>query len=227
MNIQVFGKTVLLLSLTCSAVSAGVTLPVTATAGSTFTVDFDGYGGSPVQTVTGLTSSATFSNFAFTDFTSTNRTRITFEALIANDSSGPITASRVSGLGFRTTRDIDRSASNSVTGVFDNVSYNGNMPVGIGRVEFCLSNVNCAGSGGDGVTLGNTGTAYASIFVAGTGVRELQFDDMFVRYQSIAGAPNGVTSAVGAPVVPEPASYVVLSLGLGAVALRKRLKLRA
>lgn len=95
------------------------------------------------------------------------------------------------------------------------------MPSGLGSVDFCVTAVNCAGGGGGGVTLGNTGTAYASIMFSGSGLTALTFDDIFVRYQSIAGA-GSVTSAVGAPV-PEPGAIVVLSLGLLAVALRKRL----
>lgn len=226
MKIQIIARTFLVGSLAVSAALAGVSLPVVATAGSAFTVDFNGYGGDPVQQLNGLTSQVTFSNFAFTDFTAANRTGITFDMLITNNSSGPITDSRVSVLGFRTTSNITAGAPNAVSGVFDHVTLNGNMPVGVGQVEFCFSNVNCAGGGGGGVTLGHSDSAYASIFVAGTGVRQLQFDDAFVRYQSIAGAGR-ITSGVGAPVVPEPASYIVLGLGLAVVALRRKLRLCA
>jgi len=199
---------------------AGLVPPITATAGSSFVVDYDGFGGNPVHTILGLTSQVTFSNFTFTNQASYNRTRVTFQAHIENTSGGPVTGSRVSGMGFKTTPDILRSAPNSVSGVFDNVTTNGNMPNGIGRVEFCFSDVNCAGGGGGGVTLGNEGTAYATLYFRNTGITSLTFDELYVRYQSITGVRH-ITSASGGPVVPEPAAYVVLSAGFAIIALRR------
>jgi hypothetical protein len=186
-------------------------------------VDYNGHTDAGV--IAGLTASIDFSNFTFTHQSSMNRTRVRFDMGITNTSSGPITGSRISVLGFNTAESIQLSSS-SVSGVFNRVR-DGNMS-SAGSVDFCFSGVNCSGGGGGGVTLGNTGTATATLYFTGNH-SSLTFDDMFVRYQSIAGAVDSrgraITSAVGtgSSAAPEPVSLVTLAVGcVGIWQIRKR-----
>src|SRR5688572_4995348 len=105
MRTSILAGIVLLGTVAQSIATAGVTLPVTATAGSSFTVDFNGHTTSS-NIIDGLTSAVTFSNFSFTDNSLFNWTRVQFQAEVTNNSSAPITASRVSGLGFRTSPNL-------------------------------------------------------------------------------------------------------------------------
>src|SRR5688500_16873162 len=101
---------------------AAVAGPV-ATSGSSFTVDYNGHTDAGV--IASLTASIDFSNFTFTHQSSMNRTRVRFDMGITNTSSGPITGSRISVLGFNTAESIQLSSS-SVSGVFNRVR-DGNM----------------------------------------------------------------------------------------------------
>lgn len=211
-----------LLGVILTASIAAAPVPFTVSAGAApVTIDFNGYT-EEYGTVTGLTSRLTFSNFTFTNLATT--TRVQFRLAIENTSSAPVTASRVSTVGFRTSPDVRLTGSSVSGGTFSRVN-SGNMPSGIGRVDFCFTSVNCAGGGSGGVTRGNTGTVYASLLFAGSGLTSLTFDDVFVRYQSISGV-RGVTSAVGAPIsgapVPEPSAYVVLLSGALLIVQRVR-----
>ena len=73
--------------------------PITATAGDSFSVTYNG-GAPPVP---GLTAEGLFSNFAFTQVGA--YTRVNFNIALENTTSG-ISASRISVLGFKTTPDI-------------------------------------------------------------------------------------------------------------------------
>lgn len=208
-----------LLPLLAVAAFAGPVPPINATTGSDFTVDYNGFDTSAQTPIAGLTAQARFYNFGFA--ANGGNTLVTFSIDLTNNSSAPITGSRVSGMGFDTTPNIVNSGLNSVSGVFDTVSIGGNVPNGVGTVEFCFSDVNCAGGGGGGVTKGNTGTANASILLSGS-VTSFVFDGLFVRYQSITGVP-GLSSASGA-AVPEPGFYGALALGLSGLMLALRRK---
>lgn len=228
--------------------------PVNATALSDILVNFNGIGGNQVVVQTGLSSSVRFYNFSFTagpgslqtidgntyDFS--GLTNVKFDMDITNTSSAPITASRVTAVGFLTTPEIVTSLNstnltkqgksagtidpNAVTNVFTNVDYNSNFPNGLGNVEFCFSDSNnCPGGAGSGVAMGNTGTASASLWFTGNPLTSLRFDNLFVRYQSVAGCATCGGSATGTPVlppndpvVPEPSFYGLLSLGMGGLA---------
>lgn len=212
-------KIFVLLFLCAGLALAAPVAPITATEGSSFAVDFDGFTGADHSVVEGLTSSLVFSGFNFSNYSNV-ATRVNFQIEVLNTSTSPITASRVSGLGFFTTPDIVRSAPNSVTGVFDQVTITGNMPNGIGQVEFCFSDVNCSGGGRSGVRMGQSGMVYAEIYLRGLGHTSFSFDDMYVRYQSISGR-GAPSSASGSPV-PEPGAYALLLVGLVTVAFRIR-----
>lgn len=217
--------TVLMLLATFTAFTANA-VPITATSSSDFTIKYDGIGGNPVSVVNGLSAEVRFHNFSFSDDGS--NTTVIFDFDIFNTSSNPVETSRVSTLGFDTTPDIE--SGSSVSGVFDTVTYSGNVP-NQGRLEFCFSDVNCAGGGSGGVTigqvLGNEGTAmllYDGVLSAVT------FDKFTVRYQSVScitgytGNCPGSASGSGSSI-PEPGTFALLSLGLvGVSAFRLRNK---
>jgi hypothetical protein len=122
----------------------------------------------------------------------------TFGYSLTNTSSAPITASRVSTFGFSTDPNFD--AANYLSGlVFTSVS-SGNVPQHT-AVEFCLTaGPNCAGGGGGGVALGASTTGSFSLDFAGiaTNATQIDFSDLYVRYQSIVGSAFG-DSGTGFP----------------------------
>lgn len=211
-----------LLSLNVSA------LPITATTGSDFTVDFDSIGGTPVAAVDGLSASARFYDFAFGYDQLLNKTTLTFDFDLTNTSTLPILTSRVTTLGFLTTPNVILGDS-SVSGIFDTVD-SGNVP-NQGVVEFCFSGVNCAGGGNGGVALGSTATGFATLAFLGD-FSSINFDDFTVRYQSVTclneytvNGGNCPGSASGGPVtnVPEPGIVALIAVGLlGMSAVRRK-----
>jgi len=139
----------------------------------------------------------------------------TFAYSVENTSSAPITASRVSVFGFDVTPDISTSTS---TGEYDNFTANGNVPQ-IGVREACYSQVNCAGGGGGGATLGQTLDGTFTLTFAGAET-DLSLENLFVRYQSIDGPGLDGDSGTGVSdgaVIPEPGTWLVMILGFGAV----------
>lgn len=216
-----------ILSLGITPIFANVVPPITATAGSAFTVNFDGHvavpcPGNPTLICSvpyePLSSVINFSDFAFTN-ASGNRTLVTFRADVSNTSTAPLLTSVLTTVSFNTTPTI-MSSGNSVSGAFDTVAINGNF-VGYGNVEFCFAgSPNCAGVGPiEGIAQQTTGTAYASLYFAGSGITELTIDQLYVRYQGLTGVP-GIFNGFGNPV-PEPGAYAVLALGLGLLGYRR------
>ena len=218
----------LALSMMAAAPASALTF---TTVGQSFTNSYDGFGGATPGVITGLTTDVTY---ALTGI-SLSGLDWTFSYSIHNTSSSPITASRVSVIGFDV---IPLFSGASVTGIFNTVNSN-NIP-NFGVVDACLLKTNgngsqCAGGGGTGVTLGATGggsfvLSFGSAPVTPPGV---QLNNLVVRYQSIAGA-GPVTSAIGRPtgsdpngnplsVAPEPATWAMMILGFfGAGSLIRR-----
>jgi hypothetical protein len=205
-------------------------LPITVEEGSAaVTLAFNGFYNSSQITIPGLSAEITLSNFAF-DYSSTfNWTRVQFDYSLTNTSTAPVLTSRVTNFAFNTTPTVRSMAPNSVTGVFDTVALNGNQPNGIGTMEFCITDVNCAGGGGGGVDLGQTGSGTIRIYFSGN-QSELQFDNAVVRYQSVtcttgspcSGSASGIVTEDGGGEVPEPSTYALMSLGIAGIAMASR-----
>jgi hypothetical protein len=214
-----------------------------------FTVKFDG--NVATQTVSGLTSEATFKFLGFSPTSSSvttgkgkntvttivTQTIAQFEILLKNTSSGVI-GSRVSALGFNT--DKEESAA-SASGLFGLGQLNGAFPNQFGAVDVCYTNGNtCQGGQNGGVNNSQSlpgtfkeGSFLASLTLNGT-VNTLAMSNLGVRYQSISGTSLG-TSGTGKSVlfvppiappppprkVPEPAAMTSLFV-TGLIALRLR-----
>ena len=215
---------------------AGIVPPYTATSASDFTVDYNGFTGTPVAVVGGLTAQVRFYNFAFANGTGTHsgQTKVNFDLDVKNNSSSPVTASRISGLGFNTSPAIVSTNDNKVSGAgFDSVTLAGNMPNGVGTVEFCFSNNNCAGGASGGVLKGASATVSAELYFTGS-ITKLTFDNFFVRYQSLDCATclpaitgGSASGTAVASVVPEPGFYGALAVGLTGLVVAVRRKRNA
>lgn len=199
--------------------------------GTSFTVGFNGFDGS--GTVTGLTSSATFT------LTSLTANTYTFGYTVNNTSTSPLTSSRISGFGFNTDPNISGASS---TGTYNIVGTTSNVP-NIGTVDVCFKDGggtnSCAGGGSGGVTLGGTGSGTLTLSFA-SALSSLNISDFFVRYQSIAGTnANTPSSAVGSGTitssgststggstggvpVPEPGMLGLFMLGAAGLWFRRR-----
>lgn len=196
--------------------------------GNSYTLTYDG--SSDGTTIEGLTAQTTFT------LTGISGNTYTFNYSVTNTSGTPITGARVSGFAFDTNPDI--TSANS-TGAFGYTTVGGSYPNGIGEVDVCFKDANtgsCAGGGGGGLTIGESGTGSFTLTFAQP-VSEVTLSDFFVRYQSITGAGN-VTSATGSGTqtssstssggtqVPEPGMLGLLGGALIATALLRRRRRR-
>ena len=178
------------------------------------------FNGRDPAVIAGLTSKVTYT---LSSIGNAGKTWV-FSYSVKNNSSSPITASRVSGFGFNTNPDV---VSSSATGVYTHTALNGNVPI-LGTHEVCITGNNCAGGASAGVTKGNTGVGTFSLTFA-TAPTLLKLSDLYVRYQSINTYRTQGGSAVGEATpptagVPEPATWAMMIAGFGLVgaSLRRR-----
>lgn len=217
--------------------------PFTLTQGSLATLSFNGFYDSSHIVIPGLSGVVTLSNVSFNAASVGGQaaTRLDMNYQIVNDSKSPILTSRISNFAFNSSPEILSGASNRVTGTFSSVKLGANQPNGIGNVDICFTAANCPGGGSGGVTMGSTGSGTATLYFGGT-ISALTIDSAFLRYQSVSCGNGSAcnSSASGelispqvnialAPTgsVPEPSTYAMISLGLGAIAFGSRRKARS
>jgi hypothetical protein len=217
-----------LMSASTMAVAAMLASPAAATEylfdsnGDSHIVSFDGFGGTPVATIPGLTSQL---QLTLTGGVGTQA--LTFAYVLTNTSTVGGANSRVSGFAFS---GDPNATGGSTSGEFANIRTNsGNYPNGIGDVEVCLTSSNaCSGGGGGaaGAYLGDPATGSFTL-TYGSNVSALTLQDFYVRYQGLTGL-NGIGSATGGevvtPPVPEPSTWAMMLFGFGALgfAMRRR-----
>jgi hypothetical protein len=202
-----------------SAMADAITLDASKI-GTAYTLNYNGY--SSGTTVSGLTGSTTFT------LTGISGNDYTFSYSATNTSTAPITGSRISSFAFNTDPTISSATS---TGAFSYTTLNSTYPNGIGAVDVCFKDAatgSCAGGGGGGLNLGQTGTGNFTLIFAQP-IASLTLSDFYVRYQSITGAGNitsasgtGTLTSSGGTSVPEPGMLGLLSLTLIAVAVTRR-----
>ncbi|MBX9644268.1 MAG: cistern family PEP-CTERM protein [Novosphingobium sp.] len=203
-------------------------------AGTNYTLNYDG--NISGTTVGGLSGSTVFT------LTGISGNTYNFNYSVTNTSTSPLTSSRISSFAFNVDPSITSATS---TGAFAFTTLNSNYPNGVGLVDVCFKDAatgSCAGGGGGGLTMGQSGTGTFSLSFAQP-VTSATLSDFFLRYQSISGAGfNGAsgtgsgtvsstsTSSGGTPV-PEPGMLglmaMTLMLGAAAHGRRRRQVLRA
>jgi hypothetical protein len=213
----------LALAFAFTVVATSVADPITVSGGGSFIVTFGGAAPINGPLIPGLTAEATFSGFTFTPVTlaGTPYTNVTFNVLVHNTSSSPITDSRIAIMAFNTNPNIvldpPTAATSTVTGAYSKVA-SGNFPYGVGTVEFCFTAVNCAGGASGGVGYGATASVTASLYFLGT-INSLTFDNIYIKWQSVdcptCSPPirDGSFGGVGTPI-PEPATLTLMGSGL-------------
>lgn len=191
--------------------------------GTTYTLNYNGFVDNESNTVDGLSSTITLTLTAASD------TAYTFAYTVENTSSDPVTGSRVSGFSLNTDPTISSASS---TGAFSYATVGSTYPNGIGAVDVCFKDAStgsCAGGGGGGLTLGESGSGTFTLNFADA-TDSITLSDFYVRYQSITGV-SGVTSASGAgtvsstsggTAVPEPGMMVLFALGVIAILIGQR-----
>ena len=198
--------------------------------GTPYTLAYNGFSGGTA--ISGLTGSTTFT------LAGISGNSYTFNYSVANTSSTPITGSRISSFAFNTDPNITSASS---TGAFSYTTLNSTYPNGIGSVDVCFKDAqtgSCAGGGGGGLTMGQTGTGSFTLSFSQP-ISSLTLSDFYLRYQSISGAGN-ITSASGAGTlsstststststssggtsVPEPGMLGLMSVALIGTALLHR-----
>ncbi len=186
--------------------------------GDSAQIEFNGFTDNPSNTIPGLSAS-----LRLTLLSGAQSRGYLFSYVLSNTSTAGGTRSRVSGFAFNSNPDVRLVAT---LGELPAVVLDGSYPNGIGDVEICLTGSNaCQGGGRFGATRNDPASGF---FFLGFDrpASSVTLSDFFVRYQSLSRL-NGVDSASGQDVttaVPEPGTWLMMILGLGAVglAMRKR-----
>lgn len=200
-------------------VNADGSVTITGSGGGTGTLNFDG--NSNGSQVDGLTSSLSLT------FVEAVAGTYTFSYSLTNTSASPTTSSRVTAFGFNSDPNVVMNGAAITSGtVFDEIRYNTNVPNGVGEIELCFTTNNCAGGGGDGLTIGQSTTGSFTLDFGDMNLGSLTLDSFAVRYQSI-NAPgisggSGTGSYVPPPAVPEPGTWAMMLIGFGAVGFSLR-----
>jgi hypothetical protein len=142
----------------------------------------------------------------------------TFGYSLINTSTGDNLSSRISSFAFDS--DPNVSSATGITG-FTGVQTNNTLNGTAFEICFTGSNNNCQGGPG-GASVGSPVEGSFSL-TFGSSPSSLTLSNFLVRYQS-TGA-NGEGSAIGVgTAVPEPGTWLLMILGLGAVgfAMRRR-----
>jgi hypothetical protein len=210
-----------------SAAPAAATITLTtASVGSDFAVDFGGQISGRAQP--GLSAAALFR----LDSVSTDGRLWGFSVDLANTSTAPISAARITGFGMGlqgfsaagnavaiSGASAGPAAGSSTGPVFgqvlrrQNLGSNVNVPELGGIADVCFmagsgTTNNCSGGGNGGLGLGGSASQSFTLRFADR-VGALDLFDFFVRYQSIAGGTGG-TSGVGEGSFPvDPGGEVV------------------
>lgn len=196
--------------------------------GTNYTINYDGnVGGS---TVTGLTGTSVFT------LTGISGNTYSFNYTVSNTSTSPLTDARISSFAFNVDPSITSASS---TGAFSFSTLNSTYPNGVGTVDVCFKDAatgSCAGGGGGGLTMGQTGSGTFTLTFAQP-VTSATLSDFFLRYQSISGAGLSGSSGTGSGTVssssssggtpvPEPGmlGLMATTLMLGAAMHRRRRK---
>ena len=193
---------------------------VSGTSGGSVTLNMGGNSGGAA--VPGLTSELTL------NFVSAVNGLYTFNYTLANTSTAPTTSSRLNAFAFNTDPNVIVNGARILSGtLFDEIRYNANVPNGMGNVELCFTTHNCAGGGGEGLTIGQSTTGRFTLNFGSANLSTLKLDNFMVRYQAI-NAP-GITQGSGTGVVtavPEPGTWALMLLGFGAIGFSMRRRRR-
>jgi hypothetical protein len=216
------------LALGFAATPSSALAVVFATAGDTSIIDFNGF-------VDGSPDADLDADLTLTLLSITGTTDYNFSYSLTNNSSGDDLLSRLTAFGFNVDPDFDDA---SVSGEFTTWA-SGNVPGSLDDVEFCATDVNCSGGGGDGVFVGETGTGLLTLsFLSDPGAGGIDLTNFYVRYQSLGADGEGSGVGNGGPCVegeddcgggggneiPEPGTWALMILGFGGVGamLRRR-----
>ena len=190
----------------------------------TESINFNGLtesGGSQVL-VNGLTASLDYLLQSVTHDGGAGTNDWVFQMSVTNTTTAP-TTSTLTAIGFDM-GGYGAIISGSTDGVyFSEVDLNGQFPMGLGRLDVCVTGFNgqCAGGGG-GLTAGQSETFYLMLTMSDS-ITSFTIDNFAVRYQAINGDGFEGASGIGlVTTIPEPATWLMMIIGFGIVSASAR-----